>query len=378
MNFFENFFFSISDWWQNDPNARTKSLFIAITTIFVLLLGYIVYYVNFAIPQNDFNYNVSSNKTQVTPKDFENASKLERVSTTLLGSSRAFIYESNRSVTFDNEQKLNINFSPVNNSPVFFPLSINNSKNQLFINEAEKSTIFDYSSKTFKTFDNINSISPIKDTGTYWFLKPNNSTTQLKQTSNLDNINDATIVDVFSPMTKSALVEIRVFNSQLYIFSWSNANRSGNLEIWHLADTQLSQAQSLNDINNFSFGDNAIVYTTSDDKQATFIDFTKAPNIQKTDLKLDSELAKRNLKGIFSPNRCTIDKNNIILCLIKKNAVSYVDYTQSDAIVQFSAKVNDMKVLFDGINLSGKNVFKVDEKYYIIGQQNSLLYRVKS
>lgn len=379
MDTLSNFIFSIREWWANDPKAKLKALFVVLTLIFVLILGYGIYYINFVAPNNNFAYNITDNNSKVNLKNFENAARLEAVNSSDIGNAHKFLFNKDHTVTFDSQARLNLNFKSIENSPNFFPTSIFDYKDNLIINEPSKTTIYNYSKKSFSVLEKIISVVPIPNSTDFRYLKFENGNIKVYSMANLNSdLNQSTYLSSFVPVVNPQLVQQIVLNNRIYILAWSNINSSGTLEIWQSNRTEAKQLQSISDVNTFSSGPNDLLYTSSDNKTISLVSFVNNSNGTKNNLRVDETLSKNKINGAFSANRCNIDSKEILTCLVKKQAVRYTDYTEIDSIVQFSPNVTDLKVLYEGLNISGSNIFIVDSKYNIIGQEKGLLYKIKS
>jgi hypothetical protein len=383
-------------WLETDPQAKRKLLF---WLLFVIVIGLVIavfVYINNAgsnktaiLPQTQ-----TSNPDQVTNQSFDQAKNLVKVDSDQVGLSNSVFFIPGGKIGFFNQSfKLRIDSQDIPNSPIFFPDEIYNSGDGILINSQTFSSIYQKNSQ-FKNFSSdVLQVTPIlipDDLGLdftpgYVFLSKNQNQYTLKQAGTIDLTSNLKTLTSFSLDSGFTYPEIRILNSNIYIFSYQSPSLEGDVEIWKLTNNTLQKIQTLSQIKAISFGDRKFVYTVSSSKlpdatnyDSTIVDFTTNPNGDIKNLDITADLLKNNILGSLFAKRCTFGLNNDLYCLVKEQKVSSEASQYKDSLVRIDLSNNNLSFPVSGLVFSASSVNIANNgTIYIVGQTNNILYQIK-
>ena len=77
--------------------------------------------------------------------------------------------------------------------------------------------------------------------------------------------------------------------------------------------------------------------------------------------------------------RCAIyEKKTKIRCLVKQNTADNTDPNEQDQIIDYDYTAKTLEIVNKNLVISGSNIyFDSLEKFYIVGQQDGILYQLK-
>jgi hypothetical protein len=64
--------------------------------------------------------------------------------------------------------------------------------------------------------------------------------------------------------------------------------------------------------------------------------------------------------------------------LIKQNGANIDSYADNDQIVVYNIASGQIQTPYKGLNISGEAIHSINGNLYIVGQENSLLYKIKT
>lgn len=387
-------------WLINDPTAKTKALFFMTIFMVILVAGTSIISTNFSqntskTSSSSSSSSKSSEPAQVTATSFEDAKSLEKVDNepVSLGSQVLFTATGN-TVFLNRDLKLRINNQNVSSSPVFVPRQLYNSSSGIIINGDANSTIYGKNNQFSEYPKNITQVTPISITDDlssdfvagFVFLSKDKTEYTIKQSQDVELKNNVKTLGKITPSSVVKTVEIRVLNNQVYIITYSTFSPEGNIDIWQVEKGSLNKIQTLKDVKAIRFGPKQILYTTLAATptdytfyQSTLVDFSQKNKGESKIIDLAPRLAQNNIKGTVFARRCTFGLNETISCLVKKDKVVSDNFQKKDALVVYNYNTDKITFPFSELTFSGDNIhISPNSSIYIIGQENKILYRLKS
>lgn len=382
-------------WWTTDPKAKAKTWFILGVVVFFVLLLYFIWWINFgdsSTGQNSANLdlNSTSNLSFVDPKSFEDSTRLEPVTKNPTSYPHLFARLENKIYNFSSNGKLMENSQELADSPVFIPFSLYATTEGVIINALDGVTIYQ-NGQWQKLSNNIihvypelresDTVSGSKSVNRYLFLTVVGETYTLGEASNLllnRNVRFFSSAEI-DPNPK--IVEIRVIDRQVYLFTYSNYQKQGNIQIWHLdAQNQLKLFFLLRNIQSLQIGSQYLLYTKSTSQDLAEVAYDNFLWNLKEDPKilnnLQAQLLQENIAGNLWAGRCVFDSNSNFYCLIKENKTWIVAKKEADAIFKYNWQTQELTFPIKGIKISGSNLLIDNEQLFLVGQENGIVYKI--
>jgi hypothetical protein len=200
-------------------------------------------------------------------------------------------------------------------------------------------------------------------------------------------LKDFKTIGVLKPDISYQLSEFKIINKTPYIFVYENITRQGAVEVWQVAEQGLKKLQSLKNVQGIAFGKNKLMIT---DLLAVPTELTiyqntiynmaaTAPFEQGEVVDLANQLGKKNILGSVLATRCTFDPKDNIACLVKQRKVGQDNYKFKDSLVKYESATKKIETIYDNVSFSASRVFvSTDSQFYIIGQENRNIYKLKS
>jgi|GEM_PF-4889296 len=378
---------NIRAWLKSDPQARQKLIFFLVAGLIISSLLGIIWWFNFGIARNPGDNNQSSNSVssaiQSAPNvdGFGEASRVEKVNSTTLGITKTLFIEGEKSVFFDQDARLILNNLNVADSPQFLPRSIYLlANNNLIINQSQSTTLVQ--NNQFIDYESgISSVVPVNNG--FIFLQKTATNFNLKFAQDIELSNGVIQLAELKTTIQPTLAELRLINNEINLITYSNDIRTGATDIWLYDNGNLNKIQTISNLQSILFGKNRILYTTSrnvNQKLTYFsnqIDFSNKPGGEVSEINLNNQLLDNQILGYIWADRCDFEGSDELICLIKQNGASIDSFADTDQIVVINLKNITFELPYLGLLISAGAVHAKNNNIYVVGQENSVLYRLK-
>lgn len=366
----------------------------------VLLAGIVIglFWIN-TLPSQRSNTrsNTTLNNSIIETPDqdavsFEDAGGIEKVDTDKVGFDGEIMFLSGKQVAFlDKDLKLRVNGRSIVKSSSFVPVSMYSQGSSIFINEMNRSTIFE--NGLFQTIDSsITSIVPMSSidsegviTDSYLFLKNNQQGLTLNQSSTLEfNSQSVKNLGIISPSITYEIAEIRDISGIPSVIVYEKSSKQGQIEIWIPGENSTMQkVQLITRVRSVKYGYQKMMLTRTTDNPTNsslyeniVITFNnqKQPEYKKIDL--TEVLNEQNIYGSVVAQRCGFDTQNIVYCLVKADKVSQYDSTKPDVLAKIDLTRSQLSIVNPNIKFVADSVHVgPDKAVYVVTQDTSLLYK---
>jgi hypothetical protein len=392
MNPFSNFIYNV----QTDAQFRKKTFFFIGVGIFLLLLAIFLIQFNFGSSDNASQRPATfGNSLAVTIQDFENAKSLEQVDSKPVGEIKQMLFlPANQTVNLDENLKLKINNQIIDSSPSFSARQMYYTDDGIIINEDGKTSI--YNNGQFSAFPNtVSWLTPVllpdslglRNQPGYLYLAASGNGYILKQTEDIKLSKNTKNIAQINPGSEFKVIELRIFNQNPYLILYESPARQNKMEVWQINNqNQLQKVHTLDKIQSVQYGSDRLMFTRLSNSptelsvyENNFLNFSQNPQGENQPLDLQERLAQNNIYGSLLAERCNLAISSTMYCLVKEKKVSSQIFSERDILVKWNYQESKLDFPVSGLSFSAHTLFVgPDSTIYIVGQENRLLYKLKT
>ncbi|MEM1312821.1 MAG: hypothetical protein AAGF07_05160 [Patescibacteria group bacterium] len=384
-------------YWLSSSSTDKKKVIFWIVIALVIFLVVVIAAFNTFSDQSSQVPDIDNNRfePEVTLSNFESATNLEQVSNAEVGLARQVFFIPGGKIGFFNRNfKLNIDNQEVALSPSFFPNQVYSSPSGIIINSDTFSTFY-LNTGEFQNFtSDIQQITPYQipdDLGIdtipgYLFLRKDQNTYTVQQSTSNDLEQSLKTVATFNLPKGFTDVELKIISNQIYIVMYGYSNEGTNIRLAKLDGASIQQVQSLSSVQSIIFGPDKVLYTIPSDNlpeltnyESAVIDFSKNSEGDISRLNVTTTLVQNNILGSLLARRCNFDNFNNLFCLVKQQKTNSDNFRFKDSLVKIDLTKNQLSYPAAGLVFSASNILVSNNgTLYIVGQENNILYRVKT
>jgi hypothetical protein len=388
---FERFTF----WLQTDPKAKIKILFmLGVASFLIILIGGLFYLYNQPATLEENLQNGSNINSSSSPQfSFADSSALVKVDNERLLAPNKIYFSpySNDFISFSSELKLKYNAKLYADSSILIPNTISFYPAGAIINEDGGSTLFNSSTSQLRIlnpdfkyvtfFQSKKQTNEVEQSGSltgFLSVSSNGNIINHNFARSIETLENSTLYSSILPKISFENYEIRNFNEIPYTFVYEKFNRKGKLEIWKSSQEDTRLLFTIANLQDTKYGYNKLLFLDGDNLK--LIDFTTAVPVN-IDLSQTKQLLLANqLKGSITPSRCAIYQNSPkIRCLVKQTSDDSTDPREIDKIVDYDYASKTLEITNNNLVISGSNIYlDSTDKFFIVGQQDGILYQLKS
>jgi|GEM_PF-5245920 len=377
---FEKFTF----WLNTDPNSKKKILLVIAGILVLSSLSIGLFFLN--------NQRTQPNTSTLTPvaittteevnqPTFDTASNLRQISNTQLGLPQrvGFTAPNNSPFFVDQDFKLVVNNLPVPNSPVFLPKTYSSDKNNLIINEDFQTTLYIESSKQFLPLNtDVTFLTKINE-GEFLFVSNLEGKLNIRKTNNIGRTNSSTEFAVVTPQIQFQTYELRVFAGQVFVFVFSDFYRNENAEIWSVTAGNSTKILSINSLSSTKFSETGFLYTQNlgtSSFSTNYLDLSSQTPSTPIAIDFTNLLTDNRILGQIIAERCSINRDKVIDCLVKEKTTDWEFFKNKDILVKLDPRSRIVSFPNRDIIFSGESLTHApDGSLYLVSQELRQLYK---
>lgn len=382
-----------------DPNAKKKVAFFVFSGVLILSIISLLIYVNFSggdsganqTPvEQDVDFKDDTQTVVVTDKSFEDAADLELVDPEIVNISDQILFLPGNQIGFLNQSyNLRINTQNIPDSPAFLPSQMYYTNDGIIINESFRSTIYQNNGKFLPLASGISNVTPFSKEGkqVYLYLDSENKTNnyKIKQANSILLSANPPVISEFLPDKSYEIVEMKILQETPYIFGYNNFAKTGDIDIWQVTNSGTRKVKSLQKVISTKQIKDQFIYTNELDipneitpYKTNLINFTNPNNISEKEIAVTTKLAQNNVFGNLLAQRCGLENDGSLLCLVKQQKSVYTNTAVRDLLVKIDPQTNSIGFPNPNLVFSASDIHISDTgEVYVVSQSTSQLYKLR-
>lgn len=377
-------FYRFKYWLLSDQNAKKKLFLIVGAVVLILVLGFIIFQLNFGIRQRNISredISANSDATTVKSPSFGPAQGLSLISPKkLLMPQRVFFNP------FEMGQKpffLDQEFNLVNGDKTYKPWdslilrTLDFTPNTIIINQDRQTDLFFVQNNQLVSLNSDVTALTYIDENTVIFVTPQDQDLIIKSAPSVGRTASANEIYRITPSFKVNSYEIRKLNQKPYLLLFNRISQTDYLEIWSIDEKKL--VYSVEGMDSLKIGINSLLITKNlgtNNTENQFLSFhTGEPQVKI--LNLSEELTKNRVMGQIIAQRCGLSANtDFFYCLIKENSPDYSQSRDKDVLARINVALGVVSFENRDIIFSGETVYESPSgELYLVSQELGQLYR---
>jgi hypothetical protein len=372
-------FTKIQQKWSDLRYSSMFPWFVAMI-IFSFIAGGLFFfdrYITSQRPPRTVNTNLNTKISLA--KNFEKSANLIKVSSTP-AIYDYLLQDSNKNIVFlTQDLKVTSTAGVIQSKEDFLPDSwqmINDQK--VLINQNKLSFIVNLQNGSTESLpDSIYSLTRLPNDD-YLFIQKKEKGITIKNSKGLDFTNPKTIATQDFAKFEPDKLEIRVINSQPFLFNYTTKSDSSELiRIYSITD-KLEKVLELDNVVYKNFSETGVIFSKMENDNILdnkLLDFeTGKPKI--SDLEFRLEISQDGVGGVVRADRCTANKNKVF-CVVKRNRLaSENEFLEADSVIEYNLETKKSTILFSNIDISVHSIIVLSDELYLFGQENNLIYKV--
>jgi hypothetical protein len=369
-------------WLHTDVNAKKKVLFIFISSLVVILIGYIIFALNTSTPRNR---NTPQNIAQivVTPNTFDSAPELVKYDQSPIGLPTSFYFDPENDDVYyvDDNLSLKKNGEVILSNKQFLPRQVNFfSSGAIAINEDFTTTLYFSDDNQTLDIEDGNSFLIELSRGRVYLAILQGNDVVIKETFGTNRLSFAQEITKINISDYNSY-DLRMLNEKVYFFGYQNINRTGKTKIWEITQSGNKEVFEIENTQSWLFSKNKALYSTnirSTQSQSFLLSFQDSVNSREIS-EVQNKLKETNVVGNIVAERCSFSPNEGGLsCLVKEASGNFKESKDKDVLADINLEnlsvsftKRDLVFSASAVHISPKG------KVFIISQEGSFIYKIE-
>ena len=373
--------------FQTDPNRDKKLIFIAGWAIFLILLGYGIWFLN-QPPATD---PTATDQIEIVDSDallsslsgiskFPDSASLKIVSTKAVRNDKTFTANNlGELVYISTDNELVIGSQIIPNFPISAPLTTYPVKSGFVFNDLTQSAFAIKDESGYKILQNppgVNQIIPL-NTGVdelgftsveeYYFLTNTDQGYILNKSKSLQFADAIEVGTINTEIAKSGYFQLFKSRNTLLIALFENPSQQGMAQYWTFKNGKLTKFLDVQDSWSTNVSENYLIITY----QSLFSDIVSSYNNELyelsgqetpklSDLKPAFLMRQQEIFGNMLARRCTATTGDQLYCLVKEKPVKSDNANEPDLVVKFDILKQTIEVLAENKNIPASSSIVAD------------------